>query len=78
MDSLLNFFQFLSSADSMLKVFLLIVLILYTLFSLVLAFQIFTFNRLMEQEGFSLIFRLIAILHAVLSFILLLLVVFSL
>jgi len=75
---LVNFFQYINSADSFAKVFLLVVLIIYTFFTLILAFQIFSFNRLMEQEAFAPVFKLIAILHAVISFILLLLVVFSL
>jgi hypothetical protein len=70
--------QFIAIPDNFAKVILLLLLIFYTLFSLVLAFQIFTFNRLMEQEGFALFFRIIAILHAIISFILLILVVFSL
>jgi len=78
MNILLDFFQYINSADSFVKVFLLIVLIVYVFFALVLAFQIFSFNRLMEQEGFAGIFRTVAIIHVALSFILLLLVVFSL
>ncbi len=72
-----DIFQFINSADSFAKLFLFFVLIMYTLFALILAFQIFTFNRLMEQELFAPVFRIIAVLHAALSFILLLLVVFS-
>jgi len=73
-----DFFQFIAVPDNFAKTILLLLLIFYTLFALVLAFQIFTFNRLMEQEGFAAFFRIIAILHAVISFILLVLVVFSL
>ncbi|MDO8269989.1 MAG: hypothetical protein Q7T54_04960 [Candidatus Levybacteria bacterium] len=78
MNILLNFFQYINSVDSFVKVFLLILLIVYVFFALVLTFQIFSFNRLMEQSGFATIFRIIAILHAAISFILLLLTVFSL
>jgi hypothetical protein len=45
--------QFIAIPDNFAKVILLLLLIFYTLFSLVLAFQIFTFNRLMEQEGWQ-------------------------
>ena len=78
MNIIVNFFQYINSADSFAKVFLLLVLIIYTLFALILTFQIFSFNRLMEQESFAPVFKGIAILHATISFILLLLVVFSL
>ena len=78
MNLILNFLQYIGSFDSFAKVFLLLVLIIYTFFALILAFQIFSFNRLMEQEAFAPVFKLIAILHVALSFILLLLVVFSL
>lgn len=78
MNILLDFFQYINSADSFVKVFLLILLIIYVFFALVLAFQIFSFNRLMEQKGFANVFKIVAIIHIALSFILLLLVVFSL
>ncbi len=78
MDIFINFFQYINSVDNVAKVFLLIVLIIYTLFALILTFQIFSFNRLMNQESFAPVFKGIAILHALISFILLLLVVFSL
>ena len=78
MDIFINFFQYINSVDSVAKVFLLFVLIIYTLFALILTFQIFSFNRLMNQESFAPVFKGIAILHAIISFILLLLVVFSL
>lgn len=78
MNTLLNFFHFINSADSFAKLLLMLVLIIYTLFALVLAFQIFSFNRLMVQVTFAPVFRFIAILHAILSFILLILVVLSL
>lgn len=78
MNIFLNFYHFFNSTDSFARVLLLLVLIIYTLFALILTFQIFSFNRLMVQVTFAPVFRLIAILHAALSFILLLLVVFSL
>ena len=78
MNIIFEFIKYISSADSFAKILLLVVLIIYTLFALILTFQIFSFNRLMEQESFAPIFKTIAILHAALSFILLLLVVFSL
>lgn len=78
MNTIFNLFHFFNSVDSFAKILLLVVLIIYTLFALVLAFQIFSFNRLMVQAAFAPVFRIIAILHAVLSFILLLMVVFSL
>lgn len=78
MNIIIDFFRYINSVDSFAKVLLLLVLIIYTLFALILTFQIFSFNRLMEQEAFAPIFKIIAILHASLSFILLLLVVFSL
>ncbi len=78
MNTLLNFLQYVNSVDSFSKVFLIIVLIIYNFFALVLTFQIFSFNRLMEQETFAPIFRIIAVIHAIVSFILLLIVVFSL
>jgi hypothetical protein len=78
MNTLLNFLQYINSVDSFSKVFLIIVLIIYNFFALVLTFQIFSFNRLMEQETFAPIFRIIAVIHAIVSFILLLIVVFSL
>ncbi len=78
MNTFLNFLQYINNVDSFSKVFLIIVLIIYNFFALVLTFQIFSFNRLMEQETFAPIFRIIAVIHAIVSFILLLLVVFSL
>jgi hypothetical protein len=78
MNILFNFLHFFNSVDSFAKILLIIVLIIYSLFALVLAFQIFSFNRLMVQVTFAPIFRFIAILHAVLSFILLILIVLSL
>lgn len=78
MNVLFNFFHFVNSADSFAKILLLLVLIIYSLFALVLAFQVFSFNRLMVQVTFAPVFRFIAILHAIVSFILLVLVVLSL
>ncbi len=78
MNILFNFFHFFNSVDSFAKILLIVVLIIYSLFALVLAFQIFSFNRLMVQVTFAPVFRFIAILHAILSFILLILVVLSL
>lgn len=78
MNIVVNFLQYINSVDSIAKVFLLSILIIYTLFALILTFQIFSFNRLMEQETFASVFKGLAILHTVISFILLLLVVFSL
>lgn len=76
--NILEFLQLASNIDSFYKFVLIALLIFYTLFGLVLAFQTFSFNRLMEQEGFATIFKSVAILHVSVSFILLLLVVLSL
>jgi len=78
MSVLLNFLDFINSADNFTKVVLIVLLIFYTLYALVLAFQIFSFNRVMVQKPFAPIFQFVAILHVAISFILLLLVVFSL
>lgn len=78
MSMLLNFLNFINSADNFTKVILIILLILYNLYALVLAFQIFSFNRVMVQKPFAPVFQFVAILHIAISFILLLLVVFSL
>lgn len=78
MNIVLNFIQYVSSADTFTKVVMLLLLIFYSLYALVLMFQIFSFNRLMLQKPFAPTFQLIAILHVAISFILLLLVVFSL
>lgn len=72
--ALLNFFR---NTNAFTASILLIVLILYSLFALILTFQIFSFNRLMVQESFAPVFKAIALVHAAISFILLLLVVFS-
>ena len=78
MNSFLDFFNFISSADNFTKAVLLILLIFYTLYALVLSFQIFSYNRIMVQKPFAPIFQFISILHLIISFIILLLVVFSL
>jgi hypothetical protein len=72
---IINFFQ---NTDSFTRFVLLIGLIFYNFYALALAFQIFTYNRLMNLATFAPIFQFIAVLHVILSFILLLLVVFSL
>lgn len=74
-DSIIQFFQ---NPDAFTAAVLFVFLIIYNFFALVLAFQIFTFNRIYTQVAFAPIFRAIAILHVALSFILLLAVVFSL
>lgn len=78
MTDFLGFFNFISSADNFTKSVLLVLLIFYTLYALVLSFQIFSYNRLMIQKPFAPIFQFISIIHLAVSFILLLLVVFSL
>lgn len=72
---ILNFFR---NVDAFTTTTLIIVLVLYNLFALILAFQIFTFNRLMTQTPFASLFRAIAVIHVAISFILLLLVIFAL
>lgn len=76
--NILDIISILRDTDSFIRIVLLIGLILYNFFALALAFQIFTYNRLMTMSTFAPFFRFIAIAHVALSFILLLLVVFSL
>jgi len=71
-------FEIFNNPELFAKLFLLILLVVYTLFALVLTFQLFSFNRLMHQDGFAAFFKIIAILHTAISFILLLAVVFTL
>lgn len=75
MNIIIPIVEYLSSAENFTKAVLLVLLIFYTFYALVLTFQIFSFNRLMLQKPFAPVFQLVAILHAALSFILLLLVV---
>lgn len=74
----LDLLQFVANPDSFYRIVLLLLLIVYTLFALILTFQIFSFNRLVEQAGFASFFKLVAIIHVSLSFILLIIVVLSL
>lgn len=78
MNLLMDFFNYMSVPDNFAKVVLLVLLIFYTFYALALTFQIFSFNRLMIQKPFAPIFQLIAMFHAAVSFILLLVVVFTL
>jgi len=78
MNIAIDFFNFFENTNAFTVSILLIVLILYNLFALILTFQIFSFNRLLVQEGFVPVFKTIALVHTVISFILLLLVVFTL
>ena len=72
------FVHYFNNPDALVKLMLLVFLVLYNFFALALAFQIFTYNRLMVQTTFAPIFKIIGIIHVVLSFILLLVLVFSL
>lgn len=78
MDFLQNLILFFQNPDAFIKVVILLLVIMYNLFALALAFQIFTYNRLMTQTTFAPVFKVVAVTHAVLSFILLLLIIFSL
>jgi hypothetical protein len=78
MNIIIDFLNFFRNTNAFTASILLVVLILYNFFALILAFQIFSFNRLLVQEGFSPVFKAIALVHAAISFILLLLVVFAL
>lgn len=75
--NIIDFIAFFQNTDSFIRVVLLIGLIIYNFYALMLAFQIFTYNRLMNLPTFAPVFQSIAIIHIVVSFILLLLVVFS-
>ena len=78
MDNITAIFNFFRNPDSFTASLLLIFLIFYNLYALILTFQIFTFNRLMVQNGFSSVFKAIALVHAGISFILLMLTVLNL
>lgn len=73
-----NIIAFFQNPDAFTVWVVFIVLIIYNFFALVLAFQIFSFNRIYTQVAFAPIFRAIAIIHAALSFILLIVSVLSL
>ncbi len=70
--------DYFRDADNFVRVFILITLTMYNFYALALAFQIFTYNRLMTISSFAPVFRAVAILHVAFSFILLLIVVLSL
>jgi hypothetical protein len=72
---IIGFFQ---NTDSFTRAVLLVGLIVYNFYALMLAFQIFSYNRLMNLATFAPVFQSVAVLHALISFILLLIVVFSL
>lgn len=72
------FYTYFNNTDALAKLVLLVTLVMYNFFALALAFQIFTYNRFMIQVTFAPIFKFIAVLHVVLSFILLLALVFLL
>lgn len=74
----LTIIDYFRDADNFVRVFILVTLIMYNFYALALAFQIFTYNRLLTIASFAPVFRAVAILHVVLSFILLLIVVLSL
>lgn len=72
------FLNYFNNTDAFIKLMLLVFLIVYNFFALALTFQIFTYNRLMTQTVFAPIFKIIGAIHVALSFILLLIVIFSL
>lgn len=73
-----DIFIYLQNADTFVRVVLFITVIMYNFYALALAFQIFTYNRLMTMAGFAPVFRTVAAIHVAISFILLLLIIFSL
>lgn len=75
---LTDLFTYLQNPNNLIRIFLLVTVIMYNFYALAIAFQIFTYNRLLTISTFAPIFRTIAVIHVALSFILLLLVVFSL
>lgn len=74
-ETTISFFQ---NTDSFTRAVLLVSLIIYNFYALMLAFQIFSYNRLMNLATFAPVFQSVAVIHSLISFILLLLVVFSL
>lgn len=76
--NILDLISIFQDTDLFIKIIMLIGLILYNFYALAITFQIFTYNRLMTMATFAPFFRLVAIIHVALSFILLLAVVFSL
>ncbi len=69
-----EFFQLLSlslNQDFLFKIALIVLLLLYTLFALILANQIRTLSRIIDQVSFSPIFATFAHVHAILSILLL-------
>ncbi len=78
MDILSGIFNFVRDVNSFYTGVLIVFLIFYNLYALVLTFQIFTFNRLMTQNGFANIFKFVALIHAGASFVLLLISVLAL
>lgn len=75
---LTDLFDYLRDPDNLIRVFLFVTIIMYNFYALALAFQIFTYNRLMTISTFAPVFRTVAILHVAISFILLLIIIFSL
>lgn len=70
--------SYFNNPDTFITAVLLVTLIVYNFFALAIAFQIFTYNRLMTQTTFAPVFRAVAVIHVALSFILLLVVIFAL
>lgn len=75
---LADVFNYLQDPDNLIRVFLFVTVIMYNFYALAIAFQILTYNRILTISTFAPLFRAIAILHVALSFILLLIVIFSL
>lgn len=70
--------NYLEDPNNLTRLFLLVTIVMYNFYALAIAFQIFTYNRLMTISTFAPMFRVIAAIHIAISFILLLLVIFSL
>lgn len=57
----------ITNQDLVLKLILVVFLVLYTLFAIIVARQIFILNEIVNQISFSPVFKFLAIMHALIS-----------
>lgn len=72
-----SFLTFITNQDQIAKSILLVLLIMYSLFALVLARQIFILTTIIDQISFSPIFKIFALLHVGIAVALILITVLS-